>query len=705
MYVEGDACATCSRNCFIMHKKKQDLCSFFKIMFGETFNERLVLPPLFSTKLRSLEGRKITIEDSNRRSWDVRLSDVKGTLAFQKGWRNFASDHNIEMGDLLLFCYVGDTHFLVEIYGRSGCQKKFKFDGTNNNKTTEATKNSLPKKRPLSSHEQSAPKRYYSSCAFPGPNIDVTPRPKNVHVVKEPSVMTRNVPRRSHIHKSRPTVAPVTLTPVTETFENLCSMTSREKDNPEVFLVPEPMVESFPEPVMESSIPEPVMESSFRTNRDKNMPNGISVAETLVESCSMVNVKEKRPKIVPVSETLLDPCSMSNQDKSRLEVVRLDDTLVEPCFMTTRAENFTMEEDRKCLFDLSVFEMPGKLSTIVKKDETNYLLDLPVYDLPENEAGAYRSDGPHLLGSGTFENAVMGIADKKTTIDRDVEKDYLLNKSTFEMPENEYTNVSNKRQLHGNLRCQEPDHYQNAESEAGLIKFSSCQVTERKSEIEASDVDLSIDTIMPLNVILPKTAELSALSGQNLILNNRETKNYNQNVSDHAEDESFCGANFSISEQNYGDLKGKNMRRIKQELSEFKLDVCGHATKKAVEIEKNVSNIVKLEPGERKALSATAVKVICSDNQDFLELPEPLPVTLVTNKSSSKFKQQLVFLQDPHKRLWPVLYHRSGFQVLTSGWNSFTKANYIGPGDQCIFTPDVSSESTCTVQIDHLSHD
>ncbi|XP_074296701.1 uncharacterized protein LOC141627187 [Silene latifolia] len=707
MYSKGDACSTCCRNCFLMHRKKHDICSFFKIMFAETFDKLLVLPPIFAKKLKSLEGRKMTLEDSNRRTWDVLLSDVEGALAFQKGWRNFALDHNIERCDLLVFCHVGNSRFLVEIYGRSGCQKKV--TGMNKNRT-EATKTSLPKKRPSQSfHEQSAPKRHKSSYAFPGPNIDVTPRPKNVHVVK---------------------------------------------DRPIVFPVSEPMVES--------SFPEPVMESSFRTNRDKNMLNGISVAETHIESCSMVNREKKRPKMIPVPEALVDPCTMTNRDKSRPNVVQLDESLVEPCFMTTRDENFTVEDDRKCLFELSVFEMPGKLSTIDKEDETNYLLDFPVYDLPENEAGAGRSGGPLLLGSGTSENTVTEIAekkttinrdtvkdyilnksafempeneagakrsggslllgpgtsentvteitDKKTTINRDDVKDYILNKSTFEMPENEYANASNKCQLHENLQYQEPDHYQNAESEAALINFPRCQITERKTKIEASDVDLPADTIMPLNFIFPKTAELSAVSGscQNLMLNNQETRSYQQKVCGHTKDQSFLGASSSVSEQNYGDLEGNNIIHIKQESSkfkEFKQDLCGHATKNTVKIEESVNKIVKLEPVECDA-SATAVKVICSDSQDYLELPEPLPVAFVTTKSTIKFNQQLLFLRDPHKRLWPVIYHRPyGLQVLASGWKSFMKANYIGRSDQCSFTLEDSLENTCNVQIDYLSQD
>lgn len=49
-------------------------------------------------------------------------------------------------------------------------------------------------------------------------------------------------------------------------------------------------------------------------------------------------------------------------------------------------------------------------------------------------------------------------------------------------------------------------------------------------------------------------------------------------------------------------------------------------------------------------------------------------------------KKKVVFLRDPRKRLWPILYHEMpNVKVLTSGWEAFCSANKIQSGDECLF--------------------
>jgi len=51
-------------------------------------------------------------------------------------------------------------------------------------------------------------------------------------------------------------------------------------------------------------------------------------------------------------------------------------------------------------------------------------------------------------------------------------------------------------------------------------------------------------------------------------------------------------------------------------------------------------------------------------------------------------------------RLWPVLYHeRSCFRVLTNGWEAFSQANSIQPGDECVFGVESDSEGIYGVHI------
>lgn len=81
------------------------------------------LPPKFARTVVALVDKETYLEDSTGRRWRVTLSDVDGSLAFQKGWRDFLLDHDIQLGDFLIFHYIMGSHFVVQIYGKSGCEK------------------------------------------------------------------------------------------------------------------------------------------------------------------------------------------------------------------------------------------------------------------------------------------------------------------------------------------------------------------------------------------------------------------------------------------------------------------------------------------------------------------------------------------------------------------------------------------------------
>lgn len=53
----------------------------------------------------------------------VTLSNVDGSLAFQNGWHEFSLAHGLSEGDFLVFNYIMGSHFVVQIYDNSGCQK------------------------------------------------------------------------------------------------------------------------------------------------------------------------------------------------------------------------------------------------------------------------------------------------------------------------------------------------------------------------------------------------------------------------------------------------------------------------------------------------------------------------------------------------------------------------------------------------------
>lgn len=85
------------------------------------------MTPDFVQKEPNVIDKPSYLEDSTRQLWPVTVSIVDGYPAIQNGWHKFAVDHLLEVGSLLIFSYTRGRHFVVRIYGRSGCERlKFK---------------------------------------------------------------------------------------------------------------------------------------------------------------------------------------------------------------------------------------------------------------------------------------------------------------------------------------------------------------------------------------------------------------------------------------------------------------------------------------------------------------------------------------------------------------------------------------------------
>lgn len=76
-----------------------------------------------------------------------------------------------------------------------------------------------------------------------------------------------------------------------------------------------------------------------------------------------------------------------------------------------------------------------------------------------------------------------------------------------------------------------------------------------------------------------------------------------------------------------------------------------------------------------------------------------LPIRM-TYRGRPKTDRRVVYLRDSVMRLWPVLYiERNYFKTLASGWEAFSKANNIQPGDECVIGIENGVEGICSVQI------
>ena len=81
-------------------------------------------PPKFARSVSYLTDREISLEDSYGRQWMATVCNYNGSLAIRQGWDKFSGEHDLKVGDFLVFHYVpDDLNFIVQIFGTTGCEK------------------------------------------------------------------------------------------------------------------------------------------------------------------------------------------------------------------------------------------------------------------------------------------------------------------------------------------------------------------------------------------------------------------------------------------------------------------------------------------------------------------------------------------------------------------------------------------------------
>lgn len=93
-------------------------------MIDKSFLQVLFFPPKFARSVPHLTDQETYLEDSSGHRWRVTVCNHKGSLSIRQGWPKFSSDHGLDVGDFLVFHYVPGQHFIVKIFGTSGCEKK-----------------------------------------------------------------------------------------------------------------------------------------------------------------------------------------------------------------------------------------------------------------------------------------------------------------------------------------------------------------------------------------------------------------------------------------------------------------------------------------------------------------------------------------------------------------------------------------------------
>uniref|UniRef100_A0A453JTJ7 TF-B3 domain-containing protein n=3 Tax=Triticinae TaxID=1648030 RepID=A0A453JTJ7_AEGTS len=96
---------------------------FFKLMLGN-FRNGVTIPEKFVRSVGGMISELVKLETPDGNTYNVHIAKELNNLVLRSGWSKFASVYELQEGDLLRFKYNGDSHFKVEIYDPSACEKE-----------------------------------------------------------------------------------------------------------------------------------------------------------------------------------------------------------------------------------------------------------------------------------------------------------------------------------------------------------------------------------------------------------------------------------------------------------------------------------------------------------------------------------------------------------------------------------------------------
>ncbi|KAL0450273.1 UNVERIFIED_CONTAM: hypothetical protein Slati_1583700 [Sesamum latifolium] len=124
--------------------------SFFKVLIMD-FTRRLRLPLVFSQRYGSALRGSVRLRNSSGKIWFVKLEqeDEDERYCFTRGWKKFAEDVGLEMGEFLVFRFVGGCMFDVSVYGVHGCEREisgagFQVEESDSDDQVELSKDDVP---------------------------------------------------------------------------------------------------------------------------------------------------------------------------------------------------------------------------------------------------------------------------------------------------------------------------------------------------------------------------------------------------------------------------------------------------------------------------------------------------------------------------------------------------------------------------------
>ncbi|CAL0332929.1 unnamed protein product [Lupinus luteus] len=669
----GPVCSECTRKCRFLHGKgKSSLLlhtSFFKVMIGEDFSKYMYVPPKFyrTVPARDLVDKKIILEDSSGEQWKVTISFVGGSVAFKEGWSAFSIDHGLKIGYFLIFNYTSESHFDVLIYDESACNM-LDFSKTRSRKKRSTDRND-------SSVKDGLLVRQGLKASVVSTDL---PKMKRQHREVDLGGTQNNMEKISNYDNINATDQSVC---IEDCGEDPCYMTSR---------------------------------GLVETERDAKTTMFDVLDCEILNNCGVNGTR----KVATVDSNVSDVDHGSHACRNEAIICNKD-----PSYERILGKGAASDPS---------LELSGCNHSLGQKDNSAYDKNCTLKHKENNEKNSiiYNWKVRECQFAEGLESEQM-VKSQKTYASQ-IGGFYNTNQIFGGIPN--ISDTIKNGQMSKEIKKEHVDmspsvYKQKDELPAGeMSKWL-------KSELKGMAANLYNEEFLSAEGKLRKGAASDPfkLTGRNHSLGPKDKSAYANKCNTKLEENRENISNMSsrkVREYQFAEGLGHMPKSIKKEIidkitanmymDELPTGETSERFKSELQdttpfvykdkLATGSSKVIKREPGQslqpfnedNESHFQTAATVSCvvpTDNDAFLELPAPLPLS---NKRGIKMKRLVVYLRDRLMSLWPVFYHeQSNLYALTEGWSEYRKANSIQPGDLCIFVAENKSNRIIAVNVVH----
>ncbi|GJR43684.1 B3 DNA binding domain-containing protein [Tanacetum coccineum] len=710
-----EACEECTQNCITMHKQKKNpspvATTFFKVMFGDDYSKVLVLPPRFAHSVQNKVGKSTRLEDSSGEKWDVNFSKVDGLLALGKGWNKFASEHKLKLGDLLVFHYIMESHFVVMMYGKSGCPEIRHF-GISQRQTKETkqknklTEDGSPSNNGTNDHHYSK-----GSCSKSEQSQQIMQKKRKVTM--PPNVETTHT---DHIAAS----------------PSQPGTSGSEKEKSQISDQSEPLVEKANPDNMVIETHTTVMQGSMVDQhdlhlQDESRKNNLQTVAVGFDGGSKTNLADNM-----VSETHATVKQICSVDKNNLHLEnenRKNDLQIEVVGSDGGS--------KKNLADNIVSETSTTVKQIcsVEKDYLHFLDESIKNNLQTKVVGSDGSSKKNLVAGGGGSNGT----DKNDTVRKWLAKE-VAKRNESNVAQTEASNSVTRASVTVEMYKE------------SLVTPNEATYSDSLKKRSRNDDNIRTEMVTPAKIqkMEPGTSAKLQRNDLDILANMEKYKPDTSAKMQKIEPDTLAKMQkieldtLAKMQKNEPNISATPAQLLKKEPETWgsRLHNSGcPSTNTTIKLPKPTSKAsewIKKEPStnhgsgskpEDNKMGSYSVQTKETENALIRVKDEPeeyaeSPQYSSTNSSFSAVMTSFKYLELPERvkwyrrskvvllrngaDLWPVLFETNlGIKALTQNWELFAKAKGIKPGDKCDFVIEGSEQyqrSACRVYSVHVTH-